>query len=476
MKIVERIKNLAPGVKASIALFLSSMVTKGISYITMPIFTRMLSTEEYGQVSLYFTWMEIFGIIAMFCLSYGVFNNGMIDNPDKRDEYSFSMLVLSNIITLAFTGILLCLYPLLKPLIGLDWPFIILMCVVFIFQPAYNFWSARQRYELKYKLNVVFSIVSSIITPAVAILCIYFGPWSKLYSRIFGMELAAILFYMAFYIFLIVKNKGKLNTKYWKSAIIFNLPLIPHYLSTYLLGSSDKIMISYLISETATAYYSVAYSVAAVVLVVWSAINSSLIPYTYEKCQKEEYKSISKVTLPILGLFAVACVVIILMAPEIIKIVAPNNYMEAIYAIPPIVGGVFFQVHYYIYANLIYYFKKPKYVMLASITATVANIILNYFCIKKWGYLAAGYTTLVCYLIQAAIDYFAMRKVVGRSVYNMKLITVLSIVVIFISILSNMIYDQLVVRYVILSVIILGLLIFSKKIIKLFKTMKGDKI
>ena len=106
--------NISPGVKASIAFFLASVLTHGISYIVTPIYTRVLSSEEYGQTSVYLTWLQVFGIIAMFCLSYGVFNNGMMDHKDKRDEYSFSMLMLSNIITLSFSAILLSLYPLFK--------------------------------------------------------------------------------------------------------------------------------------------------------------------------------------------------------------------------------------------------------------------------------------------------------------------------------------------------------------------------
>ena len=78
------------GVKASIAFFIASLITKGIGYITTPLFTRLLSAEEFGQVSVYLTWMQVFGIVAMFCLSYGVFNNGMVDFSEQRDEYSFS--------------------------------------------------------------------------------------------------------------------------------------------------------------------------------------------------------------------------------------------------------------------------------------------------------------------------------------------------------------------------------------------------
>jgi O-antigen/teichoic acid export membrane protein len=216
-------------------------------------------------------------------------------------------------------------------------------------------------------------------------------------------------------------------------------------------------------------YYSVAYSVAAVVLIVWFAINSSLIPYTYEKCKEKDYLSIAKVTTPIMMLFAAVCVIVILLAPEAVRIMATEEYKEAIYVIPPIVGGVFFQVQYYLYANVVYYYKKPKYVMIASLTATITNIILNYVFIKKYGYFAAGYTTLVSYMIQALIDYLAMKKVVGIEVYNMRAISILSGVVIFIALFGSILYSISVVRYIFLVCIFVLLFAFRKNIITLIR-------
>lgn len=468
-------RDIPKGVKASIAFFIASLITKGIAYITTPFYTRLLTPDQYGQTSLFLTWLNVFGIIAMFNLQAGVFNNGMVDYPDKRDDYSFSMLILSNIITAVFATVLLSVYPLIKPWVQLDWPFVLLMIGIFMFQPAYNFWTSRQRYEYKYKSTVIWSVLSALLSPLVAVILLIFTSADPLYSRIFGAEVILLVIYIGFYFYLGKKNQWKINTKYWKSAFLFNLPLLPHYLSTYLLSSLDKVMISNLIDNTATAFYSVAYSVASVVLIVWSAVNGSLIPYTYEKCKENDHASISKVTLPILLLFAIVCIMVIILAPEVVWIMATDDYSEAIYVIPPIVGGVFFQVQYYIYANVVYYYKKPKFVMFASVIATVLNLILNLLFIPMFGYIAAGYTTLVCYLLQALIDYLAMKKVVGKDIYNMKFVFALSSIVILISLVSNLIYDLPVVRYMILAASVVLMIVFRKKIIGILKNVRKKK-
>lgn len=471
-KVLNTIRCFPNAVKASMAFFFASVVTSGILYITMPIFTRLLSPAEFGQTSIFLTWLQIFGIVAMFCLSYGVFNNGMLDYKDDRDQYSFSMLILSNIITIIFAVILFALYPIIGNALNIEIPLLILMIIVFLTQPAYNFWLSRQRYEYKYKATVLFMVLNTLLSSIIPIVCILITPGSKFYARVFGAELTLIAIYILFYIHLARKSHFKIKTSYWKAALLFNLPLIPHYLSTYLLNGSDRVMIAYLINASATAFYSVAYSIAAVVTIIWSAANASLIPFTYENCKKGNFGAISKVTMPILALFAVACLFIILLAPEIISLMATGDYREAAYAIPPIVGGVFFQVQYFMYANVLYYYKKPRYVMYASVTAAVLNIVLNYIFIPKFGYIAAGYTTLICYLLQAIIDYIAMRKFVGQSIYNMKFVLGLSASLIFISTFSNLTYNYFIIRYAIIATMLVFAFIYRKRIINMFTILK----
>jgi len=477
MSFLSRIKNIPNAVKASIAFFAANVVTSGISYLVTPVYTRLLSSEEFGQASLFLTWQQIFGIIAMFCLASGVFNIGMSDYPEKRNDYSFSMLILSNIITVVFFGILLSLYPLVSSFIKLDYPFIFLMFAICLVQPAYNFWVTRQRYEYKYKLVLLWSLICGIMSPLVAILLIAFSKeGDRLYPRIFGAECVLILIYVFFYVYIGIKNKWRLNIKYWKQAFLFNLPLIPHYLSSYLLSSSDKIMISHLVGDSQTAYYSLAQSIASIASIIWIAINGSLVPYTYEKCKENDFVSVSKVASPLVGIFAVGCIAIILIAPEMISFLGTEEYKQALIIIPPLVGGVFFQVHYFLYANIVYFYKKPVYVMVGSVVSFALNLVLNYFGIKIWGYQAAAYTTIICFLVQAIIDYFAMRIIVGKNVYDMVFVVMLSVVVVIFSLFGIYFYDSAVKRYFLIFLFLLALVIFRKRIIGFLSFRNKSKL
>ena len=161
--------NMSVGVKASVAYFLASVISKGIAYITTPIYTRLLTSAEYGKTSVFLTWQQILGIVAMFNLSHGVFNNGMSDYKDKRDEYSYSMLILSNCITIV-TGILLFAgMQLFGNILNLEYSFIVLMFAIFMVEPAYNFWKSKQRYEYQYSYPVIWSVVQAVIVACCAL-------------------------------------------------------------------------------------------------------------------------------------------------------------------------------------------------------------------------------------------------------------------------------------------------------------------
>ena len=231
-------------------------------------------------------------------------------------------------------------------------------------------------------------------------------------------------------------------------------------------------MISHLVGDTQTAFYNVAYSVAAVATIVWSAINTSLLPFTYENCKAKKFKRIADVTIPLMLVFAAACMTVIVFAPELIAIMAPPEYGIAIYVVPPVVGGVFFQCMYYIFANPIYYFKKPKYVMYASLIAAIINVILNYIFIPMFGFIAAGYTTIVSYMLQAFIDYLAMRKVMGFSIYNTKLLLGISAAVIAVSLVSALTYRFIFIRYGLFIAMLAVIYVNRRRLTDIFKTIK----
>ena len=158
---------------------------------------------------------------------------------------------------------------------------------------------------------------------------------------------------------------------------------------------------------------------------------------------------------------------LISIAPEIVEIFAPSDYYSAIWVIPPLVISVYFMFMYSLFACFEYYYEKSNFLMIASTIGGILNIVLNYFFIKEFGFIAAGYTTLFCYAFYAIVHYAFMRIIQKRNLSNIKVynpIVIIAISVVFMISTAIMMatYNLIVIRYCII-VFALMVIIFKRK-------------
>lgn len=469
-KLIRKFKNASPAAKASMALLFANLVLKGLSLISGPIFTRIMTTEQYGIVSTFLSWQSLLSVIVTLNLSSGVFNNGMLDFKEDRDSFQFSLLVISTISTGIFF-VIFCLFrqPFLK-LFELPDALVYMMFLYFLFVPAYSFWSGRQRYEYKYKALTVITIGISVISMIIGVIAVVLSPDSSdAIAKVFATEGVNVAVGIFFYIFIIYNSKFKCKISYCKYALKFNIPLIPHYMSMYVLASSDRIMITKMVNSSATAIYSVAYTIASVINIVWQSIEASLSPWIYEKLSINEKEPIRKLTKQIMLFFAVMCIICTLFAPEIMAILAPSSYRGGIYVIPSVAAGVFFTALYSLYMRVELYYKETGFATVATTVAAILNIILNFIFIRMFGFVAAGYTTMTCYAVLALFHYINVRKRKYEDVFDNRAFAIISISVIIISVFISILYSWNVVRYIVISLIMLVLFIKRKLIINIIK-------
>lgn len=134
--IKEKYNALSKPVKASFWFALCSFAQKGISFITVPIFTRLMSAEQYGMFSLYQSWDSVIIVFATLNLSYQVFNNGLVKYEDDQEGYTSSMLGLSNACTTILLGLYLIFQDQVNAFTGLSTSLFLLMFLQYYFNQA----------------------------------------------------------------------------------------------------------------------------------------------------------------------------------------------------------------------------------------------------------------------------------------------------------------------------------------------------
>lgn len=468
-----KFRNASPAIKASMALLFANLILKGLSMISGPIFTRLMPAQEYGIVSTFSSWQSMFGVLVTFNLASGVFNNGMLDFKDDRDSFQFSLLVVSSISTV-FWFSLYCIFPtIFRDVLVLPDILICFMFAYFLLAPAYQYWSGRQRYEFKYKLLSCIIVGISVFSILFGIIFVmYSDEGGKGVSKVVATESVYLIIGGIFYGYTAYKSKLKCKLEYCVYALKFNLPLIPHYLSMYALAQADRVIITQIIGTAETAIYSVAYTVAAVINIVWQSIDASLSPWIYEKLAQKKQKDVQKITVLVVLLFSILSLVTALFSPEIMVILAPSSYQRGVYVIPSVSAGVYFTAVYSLYMRIELFFKQTKFSMVATSIAAMLNIVLNYIFIPIFGFEAAGYTTLFCYVILYLLHYANVRKLGFHYVLNNKAIAVISAITIIGAIVISISYKWTSVRFTL--IIFLGLLavVLRKRIVEIFSLIK----
>lgn len=471
--------------KAALWFTFATMLQKGISFLTVPVFTRIMEPDQYGMFNIYLSWISVLTIICGMEFHTCVYINGLakMNTEKEKEELAVSLIDLSFIITLVLFVIYIIAHEPINQFLSMNTLMVSLMFLEALFVPVVNLWSTKQRFTYSYRKLLLWTIIQVTLNASLGIVFVLISTNdNQALARVFSIALVQIVFGVILMVWFFSRAKMVFSKKYWKKAMLLHLPILPHKLSLTVLASADRIMIEKMINSTATALYSVAYSASMVINLIKLSLNDALTPWIYDCIKNRNFNTLRKNTVYIMLLVIGMVFIFILFAPEIIWIVGSEKYLEAIYTIPPVAASVFFTFLYNLFSSVEFYYEKTKEVMFASVAAAVLNILLNLVCIYFWGYIAAGYTTLVCYIALCIAHYIVMKKTVDQNIekniqlFNNKVILILSFVVIISTVVFSISYSFVIIRYSLIVGIAMALLIFRKRIIGLFKEIKKKKV
>lgn len=478
-KVLKKYNNIPLPAKAALWFVFCSIVQKSIALLTTPIFTRLMTTNQYGQFNVYNSWLQIFTIITTLRLNYAVFNKGMSKYKNDRDAYTSTMQSLTFIIT----GITFVIYLIFREQINaiVELPTFIMIAIfleLFV-TPAIDFWTIRKRYEYIYRPVVIRTLIMAFMNAGLGVAAVLIAD-EKGYARIISCVLVNLIFGVTLFTYNLKKGKTLFVWKYAKFAILFNIPLLLHYFSQYVLDQFDRIMVQKMVSFAAAGIYGVAYSAGMIMKIVTQSLNNALVPWQYDKLEKKKFKDLDDTTFLIFILVAAIALVFSAFAPELMMILADEKYHEAVYVIPPVALGMFFSYVYVTFANVEFFYNQTKFTMFISMGGALLNVGLNYIGIMLFGYIAAAYTTLFCYIVFAVSHYFYMRYSVKKALGITKIFRTFRMMVLFAVILAAglvviAVYDLIIIRYLIMAVILIAALIKRKDIVALLKSVRKPK-
>lgn len=459
-----------PLIGTSIVYILTSFLIKGMTFITTPIFTRMMGTADYGVVSNFQTWMQFFSIFICLQVSAGLLPAKINRAPNRFDSYVKNVVIFGTISALIQIIILILFKNKISEWISLDFKLISFLYLCVVGTAMSNIISSYYIAIDSPKKKVVYSICSSALFILTGLICVYFSK-DKSFGRILGFAINnGIILLFGFFIFLRKKTATiEEFIKDIKYALIYGIPLIPHLLANVVNGNADRVFIIKVLGESEAGIYSIAYSIGFLALTLSEAGSDAWYPWYFKQTLAEKAKDI-EIPFKIYSLTISMCFVgIMFLAPDIIKIMAPESYWTGTRCILFIALGIFFLFLYRFPLSYEQFMSTTKYVAPATVLTAIINIGFNTILIPKYGINGAAIATTFSYIVLWLMHEFVARKIVKGFNINKANYIVAIIVIILGFFISNMVLEFYISRYIIL--IIFCIIYF----LIIFKYIKGEK-
>ena len=344
---------------------------------------------------------------------------------------------------------------------------------------AFSFWATEQRVDYKYIKLVAITLLVAVAKPALGVFLVIHAE-DKVTARILGLAVVELAVYTWLFFAQMLRGRQFCSWNVWKYAVLFNLPLVPHYLSGSILNTADRIMIEKMAGASEAGIYSLAYSVSLIMTLFNSSMLQTIEPWLYKKIKARDVSNISRVAYPAFIIIAGVNVALMACASEVVAIFAPAEYYDAIWIIPPVAMSSYFMFAYTFFAVFEFYYEKTHLIAMATMSGAVLKLILNYIFIDIFGYYAAGYTTLLCFMVYAGMHYIFMKKICrdyldGAQAYSTKTLFIITSLFMAFGFAILFTYKTPVLRYSCIAALALAVIVKRGYIIDHVKSLINMK-
>lgn len=456
-------------VKAATWYTISNIILRGISVFTAPIFTRLLTTSEYGIASNFTSWTSIVFCVSGLGLGTSIVR-GKIEFKEDYKKYVSAIQFLGMITTIVMIAVMLPTLSFWTGLMELDKKLIIVMLIYLLVYPAVGFMQTNYRFDYRYKENIWISIFNAVGNVICSIGLILMYGEHRAFGRIIGTIIPVFILGLIFSTKIYTEGRCFYNKKYWKYAIKIGLPMIPHSLAMIVLGQIDRTMILKYCGSSDAGIYSFGYSYGILISVVTNALNDAIQPMIFEYIESKDKQRLNGLVQKTCSIISIMLVGVIAVGPEMLKILGTADYYSGRWIIYPVVIGTMFQFFYQCVACIEIFYKKTVVIAVGSVGAAIVNIVLNALFIPKYGFIAAGYTTLAGYLLLFLYHCIAARCVAGKKYIGNRVWLQASIFPVIYGAVMLYTYDEVIIRYLLFAVFMIVMFLkFKDEIDNLFR-------
>ena len=392
-----------------------------IGLISIPVFTRIFDPDAYGLYTLIISTVSLLVLILfswLFNAALRYYNE--FTRQGAQNAFVSTIFLSWLLLTVIGYGAAFLLYYFGSSwLLGLDrslTPFILLLALLMAAsQSLYHIVLDSLRAN---RHSAAFA-AAAIILPLGRLLATYFlavhrgmGVEALLISSL-SFEAALGLF--GFLVLGVRPSISAYSADVLKRALRYGLPLAGTGVLSWLLALADRFIIGFYHGTDAVGVYAVAYNLAASSLqMVFMALMLAAFPVIIQTWnlygQASTEQLINTLTRYYCLLTFPLVAGITVLARPILAVLTTDRYAEGFSVLPWVAAGLFF-LGYSQYVNKVWELKeKTGYILLLNLLAVGLNVALNFLFVPRYGYTAAGITTMTSYAFYVLLSWVFSKR------------------------------------------------------------------
>ena len=437
---------------------IASVLGKIAAVFLMPIYTSILTKEEYGAMALITSVGGIIDLLSNLNIHSGIARDYYEEGVDRRKLVStgFLSIMCISISVLAiafFTRRFWCL-----SVLGLGETYLKAF-TVYLFAMPFNslqsYFAILTRYKKKPVLYSVGTITKLMIQIAISIYGV-----AVLRAGIISIFIGILISDFLGVIYFSVINSEHLSLVFdsgiLKRALLFSLPTLPAILAGWVDSSLGQVLVGRNVSMAELGVYSIALSFASVFTLISIALHNVWSPYLFENYKKPDFVvGVRKLFCVITFALIICSTLLSLFSREIVLLLSNEGYLSACKYITLLCVPMCFYLLFPFASAGVSISRDTKYIGIAYVAGSMINVITLFSTVRYLGVIAVPLCLSLSRILSYSVLYKVSEKKISYALPNYML--VILIVIIAICFIVVVIEAPLYLRILVSLIIILSL-------------------
>jgi len=396
---------------------LEPILTKGITFVLVPLYTAFITPADFGNLQLILTIGAFFTAVIDLGVKSSFWKYRSDASPENKGEVTLNMLVIQLAV-----GILLFLsagvvFLVIRGGMSVFNILLLIYCLSVIIRKIFETSLLIYRVNFESSKFVILAIIQAALLAGLNVIFVKFARLDYK-GVIYGYAVTAGLMGLSYFLNLRQDISGKVNPGLLKGMLSYGVPIMLGNVAAIVISLSDRFFLKAYSTSTELGLYSFGHKFADLVNIL--IVNSFFLawnPIRWDIYKMEGGKEVfSKFYRVLFCLLPVAALVMtggVLLAAPLITV--NKAYLEGLRIVVLIGFGYVFHAVYYFNAMGMLFTNRTKVIMYVILTSGAVSIVLNFTLIPRWGMLGAGLATIASYFVM-----FLLGRIYGQKYYPIR--------------------------------------------------------